>query len=93
MSKWIAEFELEDGDTMPEHMDLEYQGARLDFHCKPKKIGHWIFEGQRSDWFEEMYKCSHCNRRIIVPGGLSGEELYEEYPYCHCGAKMQEVEE
>jgi hypothetical protein len=35
MSKWIAEFELEDGDTMPEHMDLEYKGARIDFHCKP----------------------------------------------------------
>lgn len=35
MSKWIAEFDLEDGDTMPEHMDLEYMGARLDFHCRP----------------------------------------------------------
>lgn len=35
MSKWIAEFELEDGDTMPEHMDLNYKGARIDFHCKP----------------------------------------------------------
>ena len=35
MSKWIAEFELEDGDTMPEHMDLEYKGARIDFHCRP----------------------------------------------------------
>lgn len=35
MSKWIAEFELEDGDTMPEHMDLEYKGAKIDFHCRP----------------------------------------------------------
>ena len=35
MNKWIAEFELEDGDTMPEHMDLEYKGARIDFHCRP----------------------------------------------------------
>lgn len=35
MSKWIAEFELEDGDTMPEHMDLEYKGTKIDFHCKP----------------------------------------------------------
>ena len=38
MSKWIAEFELEDGDKMPEHMDLEYMGARLDFHCRPMWI-------------------------------------------------------
>lgn len=35
MNKWIAEFELEDGDTMPEHMDLEYKGARIDFYCRP----------------------------------------------------------
>jgi len=35
MNKWIAEFELEDGDTMPEHMDLEYKGVKLDFHCRP----------------------------------------------------------
>ena len=35
MNKWIAEFDLEDGDTMPEHMDLEYKGARIDFHCRP----------------------------------------------------------
>lgn len=38
MNKWIAEFELEDGDTMPEHMDLEYKGARLDFYCRPMWI-------------------------------------------------------
>lgn len=37
MSKWIAEFELEDGDTMPEHMDLEYKGTKIDFHCRPKE--------------------------------------------------------
>lgn len=35
MNKWIAEFDLEDSDTMPEHMDLEYKGAKIDFHCKP----------------------------------------------------------
>ena len=37
MSKWIAEFELEDGDTMPEHMDLNYMGSKIDFHCRPKE--------------------------------------------------------
>ena len=35
MNKWIAEFDLEDGDTMPEHLDLEYKGGRVDFHCRP----------------------------------------------------------
>ena len=38
MNKWIAEFDLEDGDTMPECMDLEYKGAKLDFHCRPMWI-------------------------------------------------------
>ena len=38
MSKWIAEFELEDGDTMPKHMDLNYMGAKIDFHCRPMWI-------------------------------------------------------
>ena len=38
MSKWIAEFDLEDGDTMQEHMDLEYKGAKIDFHCRPMWI-------------------------------------------------------
>ncbi len=35
MNKWIAVFDLEDGDTMPDHMDLQYAGARIDFYCKP----------------------------------------------------------
>lgn len=38
MNKWIAEFDLEDGDTMPEHMDLHYKGAKIDFHCRPMWI-------------------------------------------------------
>lgn len=25
----------EDGDTMPEHMDLNYMRANIDFHCRP----------------------------------------------------------
>ena len=28
MKKWIAEFELEDGDTMPEHMELDYMETK-----------------------------------------------------------------
>lgn len=38
MNKWIAEFDLEDGDTMLEHMDLEYNGGKIDFHCRPMWI-------------------------------------------------------
>lgn len=51
MSKWIAEFDLEDGDTMPEHMDLEYKGAKLDFYCRPM----WISVSERLP--EDAYGC------------------------------------
>lgn len=78
MSKWIAEFELEDGDTMPEHMDLEYQGVKLDFYCKPEKIGYWIDTGSGQ-------MCSRCGE--IQHG-------YDSFRrFCaSCGAKMREVE-
>lgn len=48
MSKWIAELELEDGDKMPEHMDLEYHGVKLDFHCRP--IGKTYEDGLKEAW-------------------------------------------
>ena len=35
MNKWIAVFDLEDGDAMPDHMDLQYAGSRIDFYCNP----------------------------------------------------------
>ena len=56
MSKWIAEFELEDGDTMPEHMNLNYMGAKIDFHCRPM----WIPVSERlpndRDWYLGIFK-------------------------------------
>jgi len=54
MSKWVAEFELEDGDTMLEHMDLEYKGAKIDFHCRPM----WIPCSERLPAKTGHYLCS-----------------------------------
>lgn len=51
MSRWIAEFDLEDGDKMPEHMDLNYMGAKIDFHCRPM----WIPVSERLP--EQPYGC------------------------------------
>lgn len=63
MNKWIAEFELEDGDTMPEDMDLNYMGAKIDFHCRPmwipcsekppKKDGDYLLWGKIDETEEE----------------------------------------
>ena len=54
MSKWIAEFELEDGDTMPEHMDLNYMGVNIDFHCRPL----WISVSERLPKKSGNYWCT-----------------------------------
>ena len=87
MNKWIAEFDLEDGDTMPEHMDLEYKGARIDFHCRPleqePKTGHWIKGYTFPDG--AYWKCDKCNELIKVKIPMR---------YCNnCGAKMVEPQE
>lgn len=42
-----------------------------------------------SDWY---LVCSECGREVPVyeywPPDIDIEKLTEEYPYCHCGAKM-----
>ncbi len=56
------------------------------------KTGHWIYDDEHSDWFDTTYECSCCKRTIIVPYEAM-KEVYKEYPYCHCGAKMTERRE
>ena len=88
MSKWIAEFELEDGDSMPEHMDLNYNGVRLDFHCKPYEA-EWIKKEiiERRDFSAiRTYKsvCSNC--------GIINASKYKSY--CpNCGYRMFKPQE
>ena len=57
---------------------------------KPK-TGHWINIEDRTDWYDAAYKCSCCGREIITPYELK-DNLYSNYPYCHCGAKMESEE-
>lgn len=56
------------------------------------RIGHWIYDYEYSNWFDVTYECSCCKRTIIVPYEAKNE-VYKDYPYCHCGAKMAESEE
>ena len=48
------------------------------------KVGKWI-SISRDDDMEEFYCCSLCKREIILYPG----ETLKDYPYCHCGAKME----
>ena len=54
------------------------------------KFGWWIKEESIYGWDGYSYQCSACGRSIHLDTDV--EDL-EDYPYCHCGAKMREVEE
>ena len=62
MSKWIAEFDLEDGDTMPEYMDLNYMGAKIDFHCRPM----WIPVSERLPEEFAVVLCCTDSEEIFI---------------------------
>jgi len=55
-----------------------------------EKVGEWIYDDKRSDWDYASYHCSCCGRNESVPAEIV---ISEEYPYCHCGAKMVEQQE
>ena len=50
--------------------------------------GQWLFvtKGQQTS----VYVCSECNRAVTVvcDEDKIKEQLAKNYPYCHCGAKM-----
>lgn len=62
MNKWIAEFELEDGDTMPEHMDLQYKGGIIDFHCRPMWIPCSERLPEKYGWYQVTLKDGRVSR-------------------------------
>lgn len=77
MSKWIAEFDLEDGDTMPEHMDLEYKGAKIDFHCRPM----WIPCSERLPEVRQWVLCQ-CRAGIMDVLRLTADGSWNKnYPH------------
>lgn len=48
----------------------------------------WIYEDYH-DMMGHAFQCSVCKRWMFAN---STEHVPEEYPYCHCGAKMEGVE-
>lgn len=52
------------------------------------KKGRWIKEYDNSA-LDGLYHCSICSRKLWIPK----EESVSDYPYCHCGAEMEEVDE
>lgn len=92
--KWLYNLKRDIGKT--QHQELWHYEQALDeiiqaLEQEPK-IGHWIYDYEYSDWFDVTYECSCCKRTIIVPYEAKNE-VYKDYPYCHCGAKMAESED
>ena len=46
--------------------------------------GKWIYKGHH-EMMGHAFECSVCERWMFTN---STEHIAEEYPYCHCGAKM-----
>lgn len=55
---------------------------------EPIKHGRWIATEKGAK--VTAYECSECGR---VVWDDTGYDVSKDYPYCHCGAKMDEVEE
>lgn len=54
-----------------------------------ERHAHWIDNGidyRGANW----YKCSNCGRTVCEHYSMVVDE---EYPYCHCGCKMDEEKE
>ena len=60
--------------------------------------GEWQIKSESyrmlDDFDEEIFVvCPFCQRRFWVPYELDDEKIFkyarENYPYCHCGAKMK----
>jgi hypothetical protein len=66
--------------------DLMLLNAEQMIHALPsvtQKYGKWIII---DDCEQFIAKCSECGR-------IEDSRMISKYPYCHCGAKMQESEE
>ena len=50
--------------------------------------GKWIYCGHH-EFHGHVFDCSVCGRYLFAN---SKEDVCDGYPYCHCGAKMDEEE-
>jgi hypothetical protein len=81
---------LEQKPTVDE-MEREYEKSKALFNkivesedavSREAVDGHWIII---DDCEKFIAKCSECGR-------IEDSRMISKYPYCHCGAKMQESE-
>lgn len=68
---------------------LDIIKEQFTIEAEPVVHGHWIETQNRNfetgKWIP-TFVCSHCKRIIM----LNEKENLKDFPYCHCGAKMDE---
>ena len=55
----------------------------LDNGVTVQECGQWIYDFNLAG--SNFYRCSVCDRQETL---LEKEDIYENCPFCHCGAKM-----
>ncbi|MCR5312170.1 MAG: hypothetical protein K6E54_00710 [Bacteroidaceae bacterium] len=83
LDDYDVNFDGHTAEEIAEAFDVAFRALEQE----PKQ-GHWIMVSDRTDWYDATFKCSCCDREIITPYELKGD-IYNDYPYCHCGAKME----
>lgn len=94
-----------DADKINAELMDEYHGMISDESMKIYKImqmldnapiadveevrhGKWIYEGHH-EMMGHAFQCSVCGRWMFTN---FPKHVVEEYPYCHCGAKMEDTQ-
>ena len=82
------------GDSILSAIYCMAEGQVMDVPIAPikqkrRKTATWIKEESPFGWDRHSYQCSKCGRSIHLD--VEVEDL-NDYPYCHCGAKMAESE-
>ena len=77
----ILKFNIENGQK---YKPWEIIANGIPYEEKPQ--GEWIGIKTSCDIGHKFYYCSVCSREI----DLFDSETLEDYPFCHCGAKMKE---
>ena len=55
----------------------------------PVVHAHWIYKCKFNG--NDEYTCSRCRRLVAVSTSVKRNHIDAVYPYCHCGAKMDEM--
>lgn len=72
-------------DTSSDDREVIDRAVRNGMPYDESPQGEWIHNGINIEGMD-IYRCSVCNRLIVT-----WSARVQEYPYCHCGAKMKEV--